>query len=224
MLLRNVWRRRLHGRPRIVGRSVFSRLQLKRVRGQTYSRDDGELCESATSLRLTAIDERAGMGEPGIALVKNLARDSNCENYVVWLGGSEPAGSFAALRLSADIVEPIVLAGASVQLEVRADGREAAYSVRVESTDLVARSLRKPMAEALDVLSPFDDVDEHDDWHKHAARLPYGPPSRRLCRTGATPTESPMCYESMVHRAASGIMEPWESCACSGCLGLRSWR
>lgn len=88
------------------------------------------------------------------------ARDSDGEGYVVSLAEPELTGTLAALRLPADIVEPIVLAGADVQLELRVDGRVVAYSDRLGATDLVARSLSELVTEALDVLSPTDDVDE----------------------------------------------------------------
>lgn len=88
------------------------------------------------------------------------ARDSDGESYVVSLAKLESAGTLATLRLPADVVEPIVLAGAGVQLELRADGQVVAYSDRVEGRDLTARSLNELMAEALDVLSQADDVDE----------------------------------------------------------------
>lgn len=88
------------------------------------------------------------------------ARDSDGESYVVSLAEPGSAGTLAALRLPADIVEPTVLAGTGLQLELRADGRVVAYSDRLEATDLVARSLIELMAEALDVLSPADDADE----------------------------------------------------------------
>lgn len=87
------------------------------------------------------------------------ARDSDGEGYVVSLTEPGSEGTLAALRLPADIVESIVLAGARVHLELRA-GRVVAYSDRVEARDLVARSLSELMAEALDVLSPVDDIDE----------------------------------------------------------------
>jgi len=73
------------------------------------------------------------------------------------------AGTLAALRLPGDIVDPIVLAGADFQLELRADGQVVAYNDRVEARDLVARSLNEIVAEALDVLSPVDDADELAD-------------------------------------------------------------
>ena len=88
------------------------------------------------------------------------ARDSDGESYVVSLAEQGSAGTLAALRLPADIVESIVLAGAGVQLELRADGQVVAYSDRLEAKDLVARSLNELMAEALDLLSPADDVEE----------------------------------------------------------------
>lgn len=88
------------------------------------------------------------------------ARDSDGEGYVVSLAEPELTGTLAALRLPADIVEPIVLAGADVQLELRVDGRVVAYSDRLGATDLVARSLSELVTEALDVLSRTDDVDE----------------------------------------------------------------
>lgn len=88
------------------------------------------------------------------------ARDGDGDGYLVSFAEPESTGTLAALRLPAGIVEPIVLACAGVQLELRADGRLVAYSDRVEGTDLVARSLSELTAEALDVLSPADDVDE----------------------------------------------------------------
>lgn len=87
------------------------------------------------------------------------ARDSDGESYVVSLVEPESAGTLAALRLPADIVEPTVLAGTGLQLELRADGRVVAFSDRVEATDLVARSLNELVTEALDLLSPVDDAD-----------------------------------------------------------------
>lgn len=91
------------------------------------------------------------------------ARDSDCEGYVVSVAEPGSAGTLATLRLPADIVDPIVLASAGVQLELRAGGQVVAYSDRVEARDLVARSLNELMAEALDAVSPADDVDELAD-------------------------------------------------------------
>ena len=88
------------------------------------------------------------------------ARDSDGESYVVSLAAPESVGTLAALRLPAHIVEPIVLAGAGVQLELRVDGRVVAYSDRLEAKDLVAHSLNELVTEALDVLSPAEDADE----------------------------------------------------------------
>ena len=65
------------------------------------------------------------------------ARDSDGEGYVVSLAEPELTGTLAALRLPADIVEPIVLSGADVQLELRVGGRVVAYSDRLGATDRV---------------------------------------------------------------------------------------